>query len=90
MADDARHPGCRREYVRRHTQARRAAKREKGARRIDVTLKDDAPDNYATVRRHIEATEQPSPTVPPRRRLISDTYVITWALKNAADAIWKA
>jgi hypothetical protein len=89
MADDAEtRLRARRDYIRVHTQARRDVAREKGDRRLDVTLKGDALDNYATVRQHIEATER-SPTVPPRRRRISDVYVIKWALKRAAEAIWQ-
>jgi hypothetical protein len=81
MADDAAGRVDRREYGRRYAQARRAAARRGGARRIEVALKDDTFDNYATVRRHIER----SPTAPPRRRRVSDTDVITWALKEAAN-----
>jgi hypothetical protein len=87
MADDAEmRLRARRDYIRIHTQARRDVAREKGDRRLDVTLKGEALDNYATVRRYIEATEL-SPTVAPRRRRISDVYVINWALKTATDAI---
>jgi hypothetical protein len=83
MADDAEtRLRARREYIRLHTQARRDVAREKGDRRLDVTLKDDALDDYLTVRRYIEASEL-SPTDSPRRkprsnRRISDVYVVNW------------
>jgi hypothetical protein len=92
MTDDAGDAGYRREYVRRHAQARRAAARQEGARRIDVTLKADALDNYATVRRYIEAIDKlidRNPKIPRRHRPISDTDVINWALNKAAEAIWQ-
>ena len=40
----------RREYSRRHAKARRAADRDQGGRRIDVTLKNEMREDYETVR----------------------------------------
>jgi hypothetical protein len=57
MSDDALAPfrrWHRQDYLRRHAQQRRAAAREAGARRIDVTLTGEALDNYAEVRAWLE------------------------------------
>jgi hypothetical protein len=45
---------ARREYLRQHEAQRRALDRAEGARRIDVTLRGEMLDDYATVRRYIE------------------------------------
>jgi hypothetical protein len=87
-----RDPGLRRflrrEYLRNHAQARRAADKSEGARRIDVTLHGAALADYATVRRHIEGFERLAQerniSWTPRRRPISDTEVIHHALSWAA------
>jgi hypothetical protein len=68
---------------------RRARAKAEGARRIDVTLSAQALDDYATVRCYLErlnriATERNIP-MPPFR--LSDTEVITAALRRAASAI---
>ena len=44
----------RRDYLRRRANARRAADRKQGARRIDVTLARDMLDDYAVVRDYLE------------------------------------
>jgi len=81
-------------YLRQHQEQRRAAERRDGARRIDVTLKGDMLDDYATVRRYIDgfnrvareiADRNPrSPILPIRS---SDTEVIRMALSHAAAAM---
>lgn len=76
----------RREYLRQHQEARRAAERQDGARRIDVTLKGQMLDDYATVRRYIEGLNrlirERNMKIPPIR--LSDTEVIRTALSYAA------
>ena len=44
----------RRDYLRRRANARRAADREQGARRIDVTLAGEMLDDYTVVRDYLE------------------------------------
>ena len=79
------------EYLRQHAQARRAADKAAGARRIDVTLRGQALADYATVRQYIAGLERLSaeriPSRAPRRRPISDTEVIRTALDWAAKAL---
>src|SRR6516165_3083146 len=43
----------RREYLRWHEQERRAADRKAGCRRIDVTLRGQALDDYAVVKQYL-------------------------------------
>jgi hypothetical protein len=90
-----RDPGLRRflrrEYLRNHAQARRAAAKSEGARRIDVTLHGEALDNYETVRQYLKGIERLGAerikSWRPRRRPISDTEVIRMALDRAAAAM---
>jgi len=48
----------RREYLRQHEKQRRATLKTEGARRIDVTLRGEMLDDYATVRQYIEGIER--------------------------------
>lgn len=56
MTDDVRElrRSQRRDYLRRRANARRAADREQGARRIDVTLAGEMLDDYTVVRDYLE------------------------------------
>ena len=81
-------------YLRQHQRQRRAAEREDGARRIDVTLKGDMLDDYDTVRRYLEGLNRYTREIKdnnPRSPLfpfrLSDTEVIKMALSRAAAAI---
>ena len=93
MADDGfdeRRRWQRREYSRRHAKARRAADRDQGARRIDVTLKNEMREDYETVRDWLEGINRRNIA---ERRLsaplhrLSDTEVIKTALRLAATHI---
>jgi len=85
----------RREYLRRHAADRRATAKAEGARRIDVTLRGKALDNYAVVRGYLEHLNQLVRSRPSVAALygnapafrLSDTEVIDMALKCAADVI---
>jgi hypothetical protein len=82
------------DYLRQHAQARRAADKAAGARRIDVTLRGRELADYATVRRHIEGMErllsERWTRWPQRRRAISDSEVIRHALNWAAERMREA
>jgi hypothetical protein len=83
------HRWARRQYLTKREQERRARAKAEGARRFDVTLSDKALEDYATVRFWLEdlnriAVERNIP-MPPIR--LSDTEIITAALRRAASAI---
>jgi hypothetical protein len=88
----------RREYLRQYALTRRAELKAEGARRLDVTLKGDALDDYETVKQYLEEFNQLLSTkpfrhpatglnciIPPVR--LSDTEIIKAALRRAADDI---
>jgi hypothetical protein len=99
MADDAftyMSRWRRQDYLRRHAAARRAADKEKGARRIDVTLNEEDLDNYATVRDWLTELNETSAKIAagnPRFAALkvsyrrSDTEVVRMALRLAAGRI---
>ena len=76
----------RREYLRQHEKQRRAGLKAEGARRIDITLRGKALDDYATVRRYVEGLNQliaeREIKQPPLR--LSDAEIIKMALSYAA------
>jgi hypothetical protein len=83
------HRWARRQYLTKHEQERRARAKAEGAQRIDVTLSAKALEDYATVRFWLEdlnriAVERNIP-MPPIQ--LSDTEIITAALRRAASAI---
>jgi len=103
IAEFRRH--SRREYLRHRKQASRAAARKAGARRIDVTLKGQALNDYETVRSYIEELNRQgiangvmgvSKQLPDGRVIamrpirLSETEVIAMALTWAARAIREA
>ena len=96
MTDDDPWAGLRRwhrrEYLRQHEKQRRAGLKAEGARRIDITLRGKALDDYATVRRYVEGLNQliaeREIKQPPLR--LSDTDIIKMALSYAADAMREA
>ena len=91
------HRWARRQYLTKREQERRARAKAEGARRFDVTLSAKALEDYATVRLYVEGlnrwfAEHPmrlsngeSVKTPPIR--LSDTEIITAALRRAASAI---
>jgi hypothetical protein len=91
MTDDDPWAGLRRwhrcEYLRQHEKQRRAGLKAEGARRIDITLRGKALDDYATVRLYVEGLNQliaeREIKQPPIR--LSDTEIIKMALSYAAD-----
>jgi hypothetical protein len=48
----------RKEYLRRHAEARRAGAKRDGARRIDVTLQGDALDNFKRVKQWLDGNNR--------------------------------
>src|SRR6516165_1806164 len=87
MTDDDPWAGLRRwhrrEYLRQREKQRRAGLKADCARRIDITLRGKALDDYATVRRYVEGLNQPSIR-------LSATEIIKMALSYAADAMREA
>jgi len=92
----------RRDYLTRHARDRRAADRENGARRIDVTLRGTALDDYAAVKAWLDEVNQHAikrgiynreRTAPEgvsftlRPARLSDNEVIRAALSLASSAI---
>jgi len=89
----------RREYLRRHEQQRRADLKAEGARRIDVTLRGKALDDYTTVAQYLKGLNRLADERGFTKRLLkdgkplwlpirlSDTEVIKKALSHAASAI---
>jgi hypothetical protein len=92
----------RREYLRQHEQQRRADLKAEGARRIDVTLRGEALDDYSTVRSYIEGlnrlarergffnttkTRADGTVVKLPAIRLSDAEVIKMALSRAASSI---
>jgi len=96
MTDDDPWAGLRRwhrrEYLRQHEKQRHGGWKAEGARRIHVTLRGKALDDYATVRRYVEGLNQliaeREIKQPPIR--LSDTEIIKMALSYAADAMREA
>jgi hypothetical protein len=92
----------RREYLRQHAEARRAADKVSGARRIDVTLRGEGLDDFEAVKHYLEGVNRigiergifgAPRTAPngtsytiPPHRL-SDTQIIKTALGLAASKI---
>jgi hypothetical protein len=74
---------ARRGYLRQHENQRRADAKAQGARRIDVTLQDDALEHYDTVRRYLQGLNR----FAAKTTRLSATEVIKLALDRAAAAI---
>jgi hypothetical protein len=95
MTDEATetflHRWRRRNYLTDRARKRRAASRQRGARRIDVTLEGEAFDDYAVVRDHLEGINrimaERSIKADPFR--LSDPEVIKAALRLAVSKIFE-
>jgi hypothetical protein len=104
MTDNPLRRWARRAYLDEHQRQRRADLKAEGARRIDVTLRGKALDDYATVRAWLEGLNRlgiergifTKPKTGPDGMTftvppfrLSDTEVIKMALSRAASAIWE-